>query len=248
MSEPSMTEQSMTQAAGRPRAAIVVLAAGAGSRVGADRNKVLLELDGVPVLVRSVLNALEVDGVYRLIVVIREEDREAVTAALAPRLGTHDVWIVTGGAERHDSEARAIAALAPDIRSGEIDVVAIHDAARPLASPTLFARVIAQATRERGAVPAVTSPPVLTATGADAGDLFAVQTPQAFPARPLLAAYQAAAEAGFTGTDTAACLAEFTDLTITAVPGERTNIKVTFPEDVALATELLRVTHADWRG
>ncbi len=226
-------------------AAVVVLAGGSGSRVGADRNKVLLPLAGLPILAHSVRTALALDGVHRIVVVVRPEDREIVAEELAPHLGTHDVWLVDGGAERHDSEYAALRALRPDIEAGEIGVVAIHDAARPLASAALFRATIDRAAGDAAAVPAVAPGPLSDLDGHLArGELAAVQTPQAFTARPLLAAYDRADEDGFRGTDTAACLEHYAvavgaEVTIRRVPGERTNLKVTFPEDLALAEELL---------
>lgn len=226
-------------------AAVVVLAGGSGSRVGADRNKVLLPLAGLPVLAHSVRTALTLDGVHRIVVVVRTEDRDAVAEALGPHLGTHDVWLVDGGAERHDSEYAALRALRGDIEAGEISVVAIHDAARPLASAGLFRATIDHAAAEGAAVPAVAPGPLSDAVGRlTDGDLAAVQTPQAFAAQALLAAYDRAAEDGFRGTDTAACLEHYVvavgvETAIHRVPGERTNLKVTFPDDLALAEELL---------
>jgi 2-C-methyl-D-erythritol 4-phosphate cytidylyltransferase len=68
----------------------------------------------------------------------------------------------------------------------------------------------------------------------------AVQTPQGFRAAPLLAAYEAAARAGFAGTDTASCVARFApDLAVRRVAGEGRNIKVTYPHDLDLATAAL---------
>jgi 2-C-methyl-D-erythritol 4-phosphate cytidylyltransferase len=223
------------------RAAIVLLAAGSGRRVGAAQNKVLLPLDGVPVLAHSVRTALGVEGVHRLVVVLRPEDRVAVSAALAPVLGPHDVWLVDGGSERHHSEARALDALREEIDAGEITVVALHDAARPLASADLFRRVLGTAAEHGAAVPATSTAGLVRLDGSPAEpDLVAVQTPQAFAAGPLLAAYDAAAADGFTGSDTAACLERYSSVRVHAVAGEAANLKVTFPEDLALATELLR--------
>ena len=102
-------------------AAIVVLGAGSGRRVGAGTNKVLLELDGVPLLTHSVRNALAVADVARVVLVVRPEDRDEVAAGLAPYLLERDVWVVDGGAERHDSEHRALQALRTDIESGAVN-------------------------------------------------------------------------------------------------------------------------------
>ena len=224
------------------RAAIVLLGAGSGRRVGADRNKVLLPLDGIPVLAHSVRTALAVDGAHRVVVVVREHDRAEVAAALAPHLGEHDLWLVDGGEERHDSEYRALRALRDDIESDELDVVAIHDAARPLASAALFRSVIDTAAARGTAVPAVPAPGLSNRDGSRAlSGLVAVQTPQAFAARLLLDAYDAADADRFVGTDTAACLERYAAAAITPVPGERRNLKITFPEDLRLAAELLEL-------
>ena len=74
--------------------AVVILAAGSGSRVGAEVNKVLLPLRGVPVLVWSVRDALALPDVRRLVLVVRPEDRSAVESAVAPHLGDQEVLVV----------------------------------------------------------------------------------------------------------------------------------------------------------
>ena len=222
-----------------PRAAIVVLAGGSGTRVGADRNKVLLPLGDVPVLAHSVRTALDVEGVTRLVVVIRPEDRSAVAEALIPVLGPHDLWLVEGGAERHHSEWAAIQTLAPEIEAGDLEVVAIHDAARPLAPAALFRTVIDVAHQHGSAVPAVAAGTLSRRDGsAPRTDLAAVQTPQAFDARTLVDCYRQADAEGWTGTDTAACLERYAAMTTRAVAGSPANLKVTFAADLPLAEAL----------
>jgi 2-C-methyl-D-erythritol 4-phosphate cytidylyltransferase len=73
--------------------------------------------------------------------------------------------------------------------------------------------------------------------------LVTVQTPQAFRAGPLLDAYEAAAAEGFTGTDTAACMERYSATAVRGLPGQATNIKVTFPEDLFLAERILAMNH-----
>lgn len=223
-------------------AAVVVLAAGSGTRVGAGTNKVLLPLAGRPLLAWSVLAALAVDDVASVVVVGRPEDRGALTAAISPLLGDREVILVDGGTTRHASEDAALTVLAPSIEAGEVDVVAIHDGARPLAQPELFALAIATARLHGAAVPTVALPGLADRDAAAVlppGEVVGVQTPQAFRAGPLLAAYRAAADDGFDGTDTAACLARYTDLPLRAVTGGATNLKVTYAEDLATAATLL---------
>jgi 2-C-methyl-D-erythritol 4-phosphate cytidylyltransferase len=90
-----------------------------------------------------------------------------------------------------------------------------------------------------GAVPVVRLPGLLARDGRDLPpELDGVQTPQAFRAADLVAAYTAAAAEGFEGTDTAACWARYSDLPVAAVPSTPGNLKITFPEDLALALRL----------
>jgi 2-C-methyl-D-erythritol 4-phosphate cytidylyltransferase len=221
-------------------AAVVILAAGSGSRVGADINKVLLPLGDGTVLGRSVRAVLDVEDVTRLVICVRAGDEEAVRAAVAPLLGGQEARLVGGGATRHASEQAALRAVAEEVAAGEVDVVAVHDGARPLAGPDLYRATIAAAREHGGAVPVVELPGLVhrDLRRAPAG-LVAVQTPQAFRARPLLEAYRRAAEDGYEGTDTAACFGRYADLPVVAVSSGPTNLKVTFPEDVALAERLL---------
>jgi 2-C-methyl-D-erythritol 4-phosphate cytidylyltransferase len=221
-------------------AAVVIVAAGSGTRVGADVNKVLLPLGDRSVLGWSVRDALAADDVRRVVIVIRPSDRSAVADALAPHLGDAEVVLVDGGASRHASEWAALQHLAPAIEAGEIDLVAIHDGARPLAGVALFEATLAAARTHGGAIPVVPVRDLLTTELVPlVGEHGAVQTPQAFRADLLLAAHRASAASGFEGTDTAAVLAEHGEFDIAAVPGSPGNLKITFPEDVALAERLL---------
>jgi 2-C-methyl-D-erythritol 4-phosphate cytidylyltransferase len=220
-------------------AAVVILAAGSGSRVGAGTNKVLLPLGDAPVLVWSVRDALALDDVRRVLVVVRPGERDLVSAALVPHLGDREVGVVEGGVTRHASEWNALRALSGEIESGEIDVVAIHDGARPLAGRELFARTIAVARERGGAIPVVRLVGLLALDGhALPAELDGVQTPQAFRAVDLLAAHTRADADGFEATDTAACLARYTDLAVAAVPSTPRNLKITFAEDLELVSRL----------
>ena len=230
----------------RPGVTVVVLGAGAGNRVGAGVNKVLIELAGRPLLAWSLTHALATAGVDRVVVVAAPTEHTEVADALSAYLpqdgpdGGPEVALVPGGTSRHGSEWAALQAVAGHVEAGRTDVVAIHDGARPLASPALFDAVVAAARRHGGALPAAATHGLVTAdlTPAPRG-LVGVQTPQAFRARPLLEAYRAAARDGFEGTDTAATFERYAGLPVVAVPSTPANLKVTWPEDLALAEELL---------
>ncbi len=223
--------------------AVVIVAAGRGSRVGAEVSKVFLPLEGIPLVAWPVRTALGLPGVRRVVVVHPPGEEGAMAAALQPHLGQREVLLVPGGDTRHDSEWHALQALAAEIEHGDLAVVAVHDAARPLATADLFARVVLAAREHGGALPVVPLDQVLGRADlrVPAQRLAGVQTPQAFRAGPLLAAYRAAGRDGFTGTDTASCLERYTDrrdLTIAAVPSSPVNVKVTFPEDLDLVAAL----------
>ena len=227
-----------------------MLAAGEGRRSGHHTNKVLLPLAGRGVFTWSIESARRLETVTRTVLVIREEDRDVVTATLDREVGPPDVEVVVGGASRHASEWRALQALGPAIEAGEVDVVVIHDAARPLATTSMFASVIESAHEHGVAIP-VRDQGHLTALddGTQPPDrVVAVQTPQAFRAEPLLEAYRLADVDGFVGTDTASCMERYTDVPVLCVPGDAGNIKITFPEDLFLAERLLAKAEWDLSG
>ncbi|MDN5859662.1 MAG: 2-C-methyl-D-erythritol 4-phosphate cytidylyltransferase [Pseudonocardia sp.] len=222
-------------------AAALVLAGGSGTRVGAAGNKAYLPLGGRPMIAWSVATFTAVAGIATVVLVVRDGEQEQARTAV----GDGPV-IVAGGANRQDSELAALRCLAPAVRAGEIDVVLIHDGARPLAGPDLVSVVLRAARADGGAVPGLARHDLAVAGPGDtlagpADGLVAVQTPQGFRARPLLEAYEAAAADGFAGTDTAACMSRYAPhVPIRWVPGEARNIKVTYAHDLSVAESLLR--------
>ncbi len=233
---------------GRGNAAVVVLCGGSGTRLGAQVNKVYLPLAGRHVLSWSLQWAAQVPQVSTFVLVVRPEDAPLADELLHRDARGLDVTTVVGGTTRHGSEDAALAHLAPRVEAGDIDVIAVHDGARPLAGPTLFGSVVATARAVGGAVPALPATGLLPVgpdrrpdgdPAAAVGRLARVQTPQAFRAKDLLAAYGAALQVGFQGTDTASTVEVFSDLVVQTVAGSRTNLKVTYPQDLLLAEQLL---------
>lgn len=221
-------------------AAVVIVAAGSGTRVGARVNKVLLPLGDTTVLGHSVRAVLGVEDVTRLVIGVRPGEEDAVREAVTPLLGAAEARLVPGGTTRHATEWNTLQALAPEIDAGEVDVVAIHDGARPLAGSALLAATLDAAREHGGALPVVELPGLVSSDLRTAPvGLAGVQTPQAFRAAPLLAAYRRAAADGWESTDTAACCERYADLAVAGVRGGPGNLKVTFPEDVAVAERLL---------
>jgi 2-C-methyl-D-erythritol 4-phosphate cytidylyltransferase len=228
-------------------AAFVVLAGGSGSRLGAEVNKVYLPLLGRPVISWSLDWAASVPEVGRMVLVARPQDRDLAQQAIAAAGLAERVELVAGGPTRHGSEQAALDHLSAAIASGEIEVVVIHDGARPLAGAGLLHAVIQAAAARGGAVPTLAEQhawpvgPDGVLRSRAGGELHRVQTPQAFRAAPLLDAYAQARLTGTQGTDTSAAMEGRDGLEVVAVPGSADNLKVTFPPDLRRAAELLEL-------
>jgi 2-C-methyl-D-erythritol 4-phosphate cytidylyltransferase len=205
---------------------VIVVAAGSGSRFG--RPKQYEELAGRPVLDWSLAAALAAaGGADDGLVVVVPPDRVGEPASGA-------ATVVGGGATRSSSVRAGLAAV-----PGHADVIVVHDGARPLAGPELFARVVG-AVRDGAdaAVPAVEVTDTLrrrTGGPVDRNGLLAVQTPQAFRAAALRRAHAAGPEA----TDDAS-LVEAAGGKVVVVEGSPANLKITRPVDLAIAEALLR--------
>ena len=225
----------------QPRIASIVLAAGSGTRFGHSMNKVWLQLHGKHIISRSLENSRKNFANLRSILVINPDDGDFAREALTKDGMLANTEIVHGGASRHESEYNALQYLKADILAGTIDLVLIHDGARPLATPELFQAIAAGAHTHGGAIPTIALDPREMDTARDE-TVARVQTPQGFRAAQLLEAYEKAAVQGFIGTDTAACMEKFfPEVKTVAVPGDISNIKITYPQDLAIAELLVPV-------
>jgi len=229
-----------------PVAVAVVLAAGMGTRVGADGNKAFLRVAGRSMVTWSIDTLTRVPEIARTVLVFRRGERELAQDTIRRELPSATVEFVEGGGTRHGSEVNVLRHLATDIESGSVDVVVIHDAARPVADPGMFVTALSVAREFGGAIPALPVTDVARAGGDGAldslgvpGGLVRVQTPQAFRAQALLGAYRAAARDGFEGTDTSSCIEAYADVEIRTFRGEQRNLKVTYARDIAVAERLL---------
>lgn len=231
--------------------AAIVPAAGRGERLGRGIPKALRPLGGAPMLVHAI-RALAWSRSVDLVVVALPEDQVAeVERQLADYEWGVDVKVVAGGEDRRTSVAAALAAL-PE----EVEVVVVHDAARPLAPPELIDAVANRIrTGADACVPVVpladTVKQVTTDTVVrtiDRTELRAVQTPQAFRRSVLQRAHAWAGEAAAAElaavTDDAG-LVERIGLTVCVVPGVEAAFKVTRPLDLLLAEAVLARRRAD---
>jgi 2-C-methyl-D-erythritol 4-phosphate cytidylyltransferase len=231
-----------------PTAATVVLAGGSGTRLGlsAGANKVYLPLEGRPLLSWSLQALYEALHPVASVVVIREGDHDDATSAIAAAQ-TPAPQVVVGGSSRTDSEVAGILALRDIIESGNVDVVLVHDGARPFPPASMLVDLVRAAVAHGVAVPAISvEPGLLERPDLDAvgvqqvptADLRAVQTPQAVIARTLLAAADDAVAHNRSTIDTTSLVHAHCGLRAVAVDGHPNNLKVTRPEDVARATAI----------
>ncbi len=219
----------------RPRTAAIVLAAGAGRRLGAADPKAFVTIGDRPVLAVAAAAAAASDAVHAL-VVTAPPGSEHRAGGCVEFLGK-PVLVVTGGPTRQDSVRVALESVPADT-----EVVAIHDAARPFAPPDLFTEVIAAvAAGAEGAIPVI---PVadtvkrvhdgLVVSTLDRDELMLAQTPQAFRLVALREAHARADASGLTVTDDAALL-ELAGGVVRAVIGDPMNFKITTLLDLAQA-------------
>lgn len=229
-----------------PRTAAVVVAGGSGERFGRAGGKQLAMASGLPVLSWS-LRALDASADVELIVVVCPADRveEYRSLAVEPAALSTPVDFAASGVTRQDSVASGLATL-----PASVDVVAIHDGARPLLTAAVVSSLVA-AVRDPGGVAigaVVGHPSYDTLKVVEAGQVtetpdrerfWAVQTPQVFVRSALEEAHARAAADGFVGTDDASVV-EHAGWTVRVLEGPRDNIKVTVAEDLAFVEAVLR--------
>lgn len=220
---------------------VVVVAAGSGSRLGADLPKAFVLLRGRPLLAYAVDTVARLARLRSLVVVVPPRHADPTNRADPVWSGVElppGVVVVPGGAERTDSVAAGLAALDP-----ACDVVLVHDAARCLTPLEVFERVVAAVVAgAAGAVPGLplvdtvkTVDPSGVITGTpDRSGLRAVQTPQGFRREVLTTAYGS----GLHATDDAALVEQCGDHVL-VVEGDPLAFKVTTPEDLERAELLL---------
>ncbi|WP_313362649.1 2-C-methyl-D-erythritol 4-phosphate cytidylyltransferase [Microbacterium sp.] len=226
-----------------PHTAIIVVAAGSGTRLEAGAPKAFVGIDGRTIL-RHALDGVFAAAPMQVVVVAPSGyEGDAQTELLAAAGDRADLGrVVTGGATRQESVAAGLAAL-----WGDITTVLVHDAARALTPPTVIDAVAAAVVGDAGAVPSL---PVvdtlkrvadgLVVGAVDRAELAAAQTPQGFPRRLLEAAYAEATAQGAEYTDDAALFAAAGNA-VRLVPGSERSFKIT-PADLERARLLVATT------
>ena len=225
------------------RTIAIIVAGGSGTRFGAQLPKQFLELAGRPILMRTIEafgESCETGDTSLDVIVTLPADQMDLWKQLCEKYAfSLPHRVVAGGETRWHSVKNALAAVG-DI--ADVDVIAVHDGVRPLATAGLIGRVLDAARRDGAAIPVVPLNDSVrqvagdTSHALDRSSLRAVQTPQAFDARLLLDAYHQPFDPTFTDD---ASVVERAGHRVNLVDGDPVNLKITRPMDLALAEYLL---------
>ena len=227
-----------------PDTCAIVVAGGSGERFGDPRGKQFVPLCGLPLLCWPLMAIDRAPSVRSIIVVCPggriEETRDRVVRRVQLRC---EVTLVEAGATRQESVANGLAAMPRDV-----PIVAIHDGARPLIETEAVERAIGTVRENEDVAGAIcaqrcTDTLKLVEDGAisatpDRTQYWSAQTPQVFARRTIMAAHGAARWEGYQGTDDAS-LVERRGGRVVVVESSRGNIKVTMPEDLAIAEAIM---------
>ena len=233
-------ENNSPAAADRPFVTAVIVAAGNSTRMGGV-NKQFLLIDGVPVLIRSLLAFAECDYINEIVISAREEDIPKMYSMIREYRVLKVKEIVKGGETRQQSVFNAIRVSSPFS-----EYFAIHDGARPLVSEKEIADTVLTAFETKAAATAVKVKDtvkiadengVIISTP-DRSKLWAVQTPQVFERRLYLSAIDAVKDSE-NFTDDCKLIEEY-GAQVRLVEGSYDNIKITTPGDITLAEAIIR--------
>jgi len=224
----------------------VIVAGGKGLRMKSSQKKQYLSLDGIPVLVRTIMAFDSHQRIDDIILVVPKTDISYCRDTLIAKIALGPLHLVAGGITRQDSVTKGLAmaeSLCADIKSS---FVLVHDGVRPFVDPALVDTCLDKAKITGACIPALEMTDTVKEVNEkdkisrtlDRKLLFRAQTPQVFRLDLLLAAFSHALKTDFTGTDEASIL-EHASMPVFTVEGDPFNIKLTTPQDLLMAEYLL---------
>ncbi|MEY4480212.1 MAG: hypothetical protein RLZZ267_890 [Bacillota bacterium] len=224
------------------KTALVLAAAGRGTRMGTAESKQYLHIGDKPIIVHTLETFATIDAIDEIVIVVHVDDMAKCRQLVEQANFAKPIRFVEGLGERQDSVFAGLRAL-----SSDIEWVLVHDAVRPFVQPKHILACLAEAQTSDAAilaVPAKDTIKVVDAAGhvvstPDRQSLWLVQTPQAFRVSRLIQAHEQAEATGTRATDDA-MVAELAGMTVSVVQGDYTNIKITTPEDLDWAALLLK--------
>lgn len=219
---------------------VIIPAAGQGKRMRAGKNKVLLQLKDIPILIHT-LNVFETDEACEGIILAIPAGDEDHFSSLLKKFGIKKVTsLVTGGNERQHSVYNGLQAAKKE------GIILVHDAARPFIEKRVIHELVAVAEEDGAAVVAVPVKDTIKKVNnyevvetIERSSLWAIQTPQAFRVSLLEEAHNLAFSEQFLGTDESS-LVERLNVPVKIVEGGYDNIKLTTPEDLYFAEAIIK--------
>ncbi len=234
------------------RVVAVVLGAGQGSRMGRPINKIFLPVNGKPVILYAIETFERCPSVDEILLVGAAGQEEQLMKIASSANCRKVRSVVPGGATRHESEQCALNALRYAIDADEVEIVLIHDGARPFITVDKVEQLIQTARQSGGAILAtplqeeehiaLVSADGFIQQGYEGKQGWHAQTPQAFQADLLLRAYDLAERDHFYGTDTAASF-ERIGYSVAVVESDTRNFKITTAHDLLLAEKMSRLRY-----
>ena len=219
----------------------VILAAGLGKRMQAGHNKQFIEICGQSVLTHTLTVFAQIPEIAKIVLVVRAGE-EDTCQNMIPEIAENKTVLAIGGKERQDSVHNGIRAI-----TWECEYILIHDGARPLITEEVIRRTLLAAQNSGAAICAVPVKDTIKQADSDGNvlatipreSLWAVQTPQVFRADLIRRAYENAYVHNHYGTDDSS-LVEYLGEKIKIVTGDYENIKITTPEDIPTAEQILQ--------
>jgi 2-C-methyl-D-erythritol 4-phosphate cytidylyltransferase len=221
----------------------IIPAAGAGVRIGSDRAKQFVELDGRPLIVTTLEKFQVCSAIDGIIVVVPPNDEDYCRGEVVERYNLTKVEKVIAGGKRRQDSVR----LGVEASRGDYGLVLIHDGVRPLIPVELIDQIVAAARKHRAVITGL--PAKETVKGVDRNGLvvktydrqqvWLVQTPQAFRYEDILMAHQRAVQEDWEEATDDALLVEKMGIPVKVIEGSEDNIKVTTPHDLEMVRVLL---------
>jgi len=226
------------------KATAIIVAAGEGLRIGGKISKPYLPLCGRAMVLRTLDRFFAARSIEQVVLVVAAGELPRCEGMLTKDSGLgRRPWVLQrGGVTRQQSVKAGLERLGDDA-----DIVVIHDGARPFVSPGLIDRCVESANQTGAAVVGLPARDTIkfvsddhrVLSTPDRKALWEIQTPQAFRRELIVEAHEWATRAGFTATDDA-MLVEQTGKPVWVIDGEKTNLKITMPEDLWLAEAMVR--------
>ncbi|WP_019244353.1 MULTISPECIES: 2-C-methyl-D-erythritol 4-phosphate cytidylyltransferase [Bacillus] len=221
---------------------VIILAAGQGKRMKAGKNKVFLELAGVPLIVQTIKVFDQDNHCQKIILPINLEEKAIFEQLIEQYHFVKPIQLVAGGKERQNSVYNGLKSTSQERDA----IVLVHDGARPFVTQELIHDLVKSSKLHGSAIPGVPVKDTIKRVKdsqvldtVERSSLWAVHTPQAFRLSILKDAHEKAVNKGFLGTDDASLVEEIGEM-VYMVEDSYNNIKITTPEDLYIAEAIMK--------